>query len=496
MIIVNERQSPRFDPFLTTADATAPIAGRPGLARAGIANPDASEEYYAFASFRLYPRRRSLLRNDELVEIGGRAFDLLHLLASRAGSVISSAELMSVVWANLAVEEGNLRVQMGSLRKILSQCEAAQRAIETIPLRGYCFVLSVKHHPQGTRTEDFGSHRDNKLPTLLNLVIGRDEAIETITSALEERQLVTITGPGGVGKTTVAIATANHFAGSFRGTIGFVDLSSASDTGGVASMIAKALGLEVECGTVEDLCDHLSVHRSLLILDTCEHIVEPVATLAEELLARCKDLTLLVTSREALRAEGEWIYRLPSLTVAAEGEQIDERNFSKYSAMAMFIDRVGFATRFEPRRDDFPVIAEICRRLDGIPLALEFAAARVADVGLRKIAANLDRRLSILTRGRRTALPRHQTLSAAIEWSYGLLSADEQLMLRHFATIDGSFTAEVAVAVGRVAGCEHSLQALGGLYEKSLLTVDTKGDESTYRLLDTVRVYMAGKLAN
>jgi predicted ATPase/DNA-binding winged helix-turn-helix (wHTH) protein len=454
---------------------------------------EVSEECHAFASFRLYPKRRALLHDGEQVAIGGRAFDMLHLLVLQAGTVVSVSDLMSFVWGNIKVEEANVRVHMGILRKALSRCREAQRAIETVPLRGYCFVLPVQHDMDGIGSERLRPQRQTNVPILLNPVVGRDDAIAVIGAALEERQLLTITGPGGIGKTTVAIATANHHARRFQGAITFVDLSQTSDGEEAAEAIAEALGLDVQRCALEELCEHLRTRASLLILDTCEHIVEAIARLAETLLAHCANLTLLATSREALRANGEWIHRLPSLTSPEQGEEINEENVASFSAITLFIERLRSTMRFEIKKRDLPVIAEICRRLDGIPLALEFAVARVVDLGLRDIAANLDDRFKILTRGRRTALPRHRTLSAAIDWSYSLLSDDEQRMLRNLASISGAFTAEHAIAVGGDAGCERPPEALSGLYEKSLLSVDLKNDAPIYRLLDTVRVYFANE---
>ena len=451
---------------------------------------ETSDECHAFAGFCLYPRRRTLLHGSEHVSIRGRAFDILHLLVLQAGTVVSVSDLMCFVWANIRVEEANLRVQMGILRKALSRYEDARRAIETIPLRGYCFILPVRHYPDGI--EHAGSRRQVDLPSLLNPVVGRETVVETIGAELEKRQLLTITGPGGIGKTTVAIATAHRYAKRFQGSIAFVDLSNASDEELAIRTIAKTLKLDVGRGALAELCEHLRSRETLLILDTCEHIVEPVARLAESMLADCNNLTLLVTSREALRASGEWIHRLPPLTFPEDGEKISKANLSTFSAVTLFIDRVRSTVRFEPQERDLPVIGKICRQLDGIPLALELAAARVVDLGLREIAASLDDHcFAILTRGRRTALPRHRTLSAAFDWSYGLLSEDEQRMLRHLANVSGAFTSEHAIVVGGNAGCERPPEALSGLYEKSLLTVDTRNDASMYRLFDTTRVYLA-----
>jgi predicted ATPase/DNA-binding winged helix-turn-helix (wHTH) protein len=451
-----------------------------------------SEECYEFASFRLYPKQRTLLVGADRVEIGGRALDLLRLLVSRAGEVVSLGDLMRIVWPNITVEEANIRVQMGIIRKVLSQCDGAKRAIDTIPLRGYCFVLPVRHHPNGIELDSPRSQRHFVLPILPNLTVGRDDAVQTVEAVLDKRRLATITGPGGIGKTTVAIATAKRYATNFRGMISFVDLSHVTSGAGAARVIAEALQLAPCHDALDAVCEHLRFREALLILDTCEHIVEPIAMLAEVLLSRCNDLKLLVTSREALRATGEWTHRLPSLTFPADKELIEEKDIANFSAIALFVERVQSSMRFEPHSQDLPIIVEICRRLDGIPLALEFAAARVADLGLRKIAGHLNNCFAILTRGRRTALPRHRTLAAAFDWSYGLLSKEEQFVLSRLATLSGPFTAERAIAGCVDAGCERPSEAFYGLYDKSLLTVEMTNKGPMFRLLDTTRAYVGG----
>jgi predicted ATPase/DNA-binding winged helix-turn-helix (wHTH) protein len=450
-----------------------------------------SDECYEFASFRLFPKRRTLLRGDQRIAIGGRALDLLLLLVTRAGNVVSIDDLMRLVWPNVTVEEANVRVQMALLRKVLSQCDEANLAIDTVPNRGYCFVLSVRHHSNRIEPDSSRLQRHPALPILPNPTVGRDDAIQIVAAALVQHRLVTITGPGGIGKTTVAVATAKRYAEKCQGLIRFIDLSHVVDGVGAAQAISDALHLAPGYDPFEALCEHLGNEEALLILDTCEHIVEPVAILAEEMLSRCPDLKLLVTSREALRATGEWTHRLPSLTFPAAGEDIAHRDIARFSAIALFIDRVQSSMRFEAQRRDLPMIAEICRKLDGIPLALEFAAARVAELGLREIAVRLDDCFAILTRGRRTALPRHRTLAAAFDWSYGLLSEDEQRMLAHLAALRGSFTAERAIA-GCRDGCRRPSEAFYGLFDKSFLGIEMAGEGPMFCLLETTRAYARG----
>jgi predicted ATPase/DNA-binding winged helix-turn-helix (wHTH) protein len=466
-----------IEPFVV--DGTASLAARA-----------VSEECYEFAGFRLLPKRRTLLRGTERVAIGGRALDLLSLLVSRAGNVVSFDDLMRLVWPNVTVEEANVRVQMNILRKVLSQWDEANRAINTVPNRGYCFVLPVRYHPDGGVPVGCKVQRHPVLPILANPTVGRDDSIQTIENALDQNRLVTIAGPGGIGKTTVAIATAKRYAEKFQGVIRFVDLSDVADGAGAARVISEALHLAPEGDAFESLCEHLRVGDALLILDTCEHIVGPIAMLAEMLLSRCCNLKLLVTSREVLRATGEWIHSLPSLTFPAEGEEIG-KDLAKFSAVTLFVDRVRSSMRFEPCRRDLPIIAEICRRLDGIPLALEFAAARVAELGLREIAARLDDCFTILTRGRRTALPRHRTLAAAFDWSYGLLSDEEQRMLVRLAALRGPFTAERAIKGCLDQACRSPAEVFYSLLDKSFLAVETTSEAPMFRLLETTRAYAA-----
>jgi predicted ATPase len=327
-------------------------------------------------------------------------------------------------------------------------------------------------------------------------MVGREDAIQAIHSALNERRLVSITGPGGIGKTTVAIATAKRYAATFVAVINFVDLSEVTDQAEAVQMIAEALHLLPSRISLEGLCDHFRCRKSLLILDTCEHIVEQIAFLAETLLRRCPDLKLLVTSQEALRATGEWTCRLRSLTFPAEGMPIEARDITRYSAISLFLDRMQSSTCSEPDGTELSIIAEICRRLDGIPLALEFAAGRVADLGLRNIAAHLNDCFAILTRGRRTALPRHRTLIAAFDWSYSLLSDDEKSMLSYLAAFGGSFTAAQAVSNCLDSKCKRPSEAFYSLYDKSLLTSELTSNGPTFRLLDTTRTYVLDKIGS
>jgi predicted ATPase len=246
------------------------------------------------------------------------------------------------------------------------------------------------------------------------------------------------------------------------------------------------------------LVAHLRGKLMLIVLDTCEHVVDAAAVLAETLLEELPGIHILATSREALWAKGEWVHRLPSLSLPPVTEGLTAVEALAFPSVELFVQQAtANLDQFELNDDNAPVVAGICRRLDGIPLAIELAAARVDELGLREMAVRLHDRFSVLTRGRRTALPRHQTLSATLSWSYDLLQPDEQAMLRRLAVFRGPFTADAAtkVAESKTGGRREAMETLSNLFVKSLLTADIDGEFVLYRMLDTTRAFAAEKLA-
>ena len=456
-----------------------------------------SRAAYAFGTFRLVPQERKLLLANEPVHLGSRAFAILVALVERAGTIVSADELMRLVWPGVTVEEANLRVQLGSLRKALARGDGGRGAIETVPLRGYCFVIPV-FQTAGPAYSASGEAEHN-LPTSLTQTVGRTGVIELLVQSLASHRLVTILGPGGIGKTTVALAVARQSLPQFTDGARFVDFSALSEPRLVASALASALGISVLSeDPLTGLIAHLRGKPLLIVLDTCEHVVEAAATLAETLLAQLPAIRILATSREALRAKGEWVHRLPSLPLPPAVEGLTAAAAIGFASVELFVQQAtANVDQFELNDGDAPIVAGICRRLDGIPLAIEFAAARVDELGLREIAARLNDRFAVLTRGRRTALPRHQTLSATLSWSYDLLQPNEQVMLRQLAVFRGPFTADAVVAVSEAeAGRRRgAMDTLSNLFVKSLLTAAIDGEIVLYRMLDTTRAFAAGKLA-
>ena len=456
-----------------------------------------TDRSYRFGDYCLIPRQRALLAGNEPVHIGSRAFGLLLTLVEQAGTVVSSQELMRKAWPGVVVEEANLRVQIGMLRKLLHEGDDKARMIETVPLQGYCFVMPVQVLGGDVPAQPARGMSKNNLPVALVRMVGRDQTVDLIVSALATQRLVTIAGPGGMGKTTVALEVAHKCLHQFADGVIFVDFSPVSDQGLVVSTVASRLGIGVLSDSpLDGLLAHLSGKRALLVFDTCEHLVEAVACLAEALLAQLPQVSILATSRETLRSAGEWVHRLQPLEVPAMGTQLRAAEALTCSAVSLLVQRVAASVDgFELRDSDTAVVSSICRQLDGIPLAIELAAARVEEMGLREVAARLDDRFAVLNRGRRTALPRHQTLSATLEWSFDLLSEQERRVLRNLSVFLGAFTADAARTVA-MSGMDarQAATAFSGLHLKSLMTANIGRDVVRYRLLDTTRLFAAEKL--
>ncbi|WP_394840528.1 helix-turn-helix transcriptional regulator [Pendulispora brunnea] len=457
---------------------------------------DANAAGYAFGAFRFAPESRTLLLFDEPVRLGARGLDLLRILVERAGTVVATDELLTLVWPDVVVDETNLRVQVAALRRVLARGEQGVRSIETV-LRGYRFTLPVSPWVDESGETSSNEHTLHNLPALLATVVGRADTIALLADSLAQQRLVTITGPGGVGKTTVAIALARQHLRLFSDGIRFVDFSSLSDPRLVAAELASALGIGgLSNEPLPGLLSHLRKKHMLLVLDTCEHVVDAVADLVESLLSRLPTLRILATSREALRATGEWAHRLPSLPHPTHTDGLSAAAALAYPAVDLFVQRArAIFDRFELHDADAAIVGDICQQLDGMPLAIEFAAARVGELGLREISARLGDRFDVLTRGRRKALPRHQTLAATLNWSYDLLAPEEQVMLRRLSVFRGPFTADAAVAVADSAWPRSAtVTYLSNLFAKSLVTVDIGGETPLYRLLDTTRVFASEKL--
>lgn len=456
-----------------------------------------SDERLSFGPFELSPSRRQLLRNDQPVALGSRALDILILLTERAGDLVSHREITERVWPDTFVEEANRRVHINLLRKALGDSGREANFIASVPGRGYRFVAPVARSAQPVPPP---RPESPTLPAMLGRVIGREDTVRTVIGRLQERRLVTIVGTGGIGKTTAAIAITRTIADRYERAPAFIDFVPLRDGERVAVTLAAVLNVTVRAdGIIPDLIRFLHDKRLLLVFDNCEHVIEEAAALAEAILKAAPGIHILATSREPLRADGEWVHRLAPLGLpdATEADLTAARAL-EFSAVELFVERaMAGPDGFGLSDADAAEVARLCRSLDGIPLAIELAAARVAAFGIREVARSLDRPLDLLRGGgRRTAQARHRTLAAVLDWSHTLLSPAEQTILRRLSIFPASFEFEAAAAVvfDDASSPWTTSERLGDLAAKSMLAVQHGRQGVVYRLLETTRAYATHKL--
>ncbi|MCC6198255.1 MAG: helix-turn-helix transcriptional regulator [Burkholderiales bacterium] len=431
---------------------------------------------YRFGRFQMDPAQRRLLVDGRAVALGQRAFDLLLTLVERRDRLVPKRELFDVVWPGLVVEENNLQVQVSALRKLIGN-----QAIETVPGRGYRFRAAL----EGAATAPAPA-ATRPAPSDL---FGRVEDLAALCALLETHRLVTVVGAGGIGKSRLALAAAHTLSGRSP-EVRIVEFAGLSEPTLVGKAIAQALDVKASDAS---LGTALAARRALVILDNCEHLLNAIAPLVEVILQAAPDVTLLATSQEPLRLPQEQRYRLMPLAVPT-GSESDARAFG---AVALFAARVRASDpRFALGDENLALAIDICRQLDGLPLAIELAAARAATLGLRAVRDKLDARFKLLTGGSRATLRRHQTLRAALEWSHHLLGADERTVFRRLGAFAGGFTVELAQAVAADAALDEwqVLDTLSSLVDKSLVSMDP-GDPPRYRLLESARAFALEQLA-
>jgi predicted ATPase/DNA-binding winged helix-turn-helix (wHTH) protein len=460
----------------------------------------AGGEIIEFGRFRLQRRNRTLLADGQKLDLGARAVEVLLALIDAGGKVVTKDELLDRVWSGFIVEENNLHVQISMLRRALG---ADADLVGTMPRHGYRFTghvmattraASAMHVAPGPAVSSASN-----LPIPLGELIGREADLPQVVELQTSHRLLTLTGPGGIGKTSLALAAARRLVDHYPDGVRLADLATLADPGLILPAIAAALDLSQLPSPLlpEHVVRSLGSRRLLLVLDNCEHLIEPVAHIAEALLHGAPHLRILATSREPLRARGECVYPVPALAVPGD-EVTDTETQLGHSAVRLFVARARVADARQPSLDaSAEIITGICRRLDGIPLAIELAAARAAALGVRGVADGLDDRFRLLAGGLRTALPRHQTLRATLDWSYGLLSENERTGLRRLAIFPGGFELEAARAIMTTTDGEGPdvPDSLADLILKSLVTRDGTDAGIRYRLLDTTRSYALEKLA-
>ncbi|RUL78855.1 ATP-binding protein [Dyella choica] len=458
-----------------------------------------------FGPFCLVPRKRLLLRDGAPVDIGGRALDLLIALVQRPGRVISKRELLKRVWPDIIVEEGSLRFHMAGLRKILGDGENGDRYVSTQVGVGYAFVAPTEALPveEGAGGWTPMAAMVPKRPSgacslpLRTKLIGRDADARLLVACLSEPKLFTIVGTGGVGKTSLAIDVGHRIAGAGETTVRFVDLAQVEDAALVPYALAGALGIAVQTDDpMFVLLAHIAGQALLLIIDNCEHLIDAVSGIVEQIREHAPRVCVLATSREPLRALGEHVHWLGSLDFPRELDGLSAQQLLQYPAIELFIRRAtagNASLKLEER--EVSLVADMCQRLEGIALPIELAALRVAAHGVAATHALLGEGLSLGWSGRRTALPRQQTLRATLDWSYGLLSTTERLSFDRLSAFVGPFSLDAAAHVVADAKLDPltAIVTLDGLVAKGLVSLD-QAEPGAYRLLEMTRAYSKEKL--
>ena len=464
---------------------------------------------YASGECEIDLARRELRVLGSPVPIGGRAFEIIEVLARSAGELVTKDELMNSIWPGAIVMENTLAVHAAALRKALGPYRSW---LKTEARRGYRLLgdWTVRRHdaarpPVGLqRMRIDGEFPTSNFPAAVTRLIGRSAAVAKLRDLMSAYRVVTLTGPGGIGKTSLALKAARGVLREYADGGWLVELASLSDPTLVPATVAGVLGLTLGAGTMseEALARAVGDDNILLLFDNCEHVIDAVASLTEAFIRRCPHITIVATSREILRVDGEYVYRVAPLEVPTV-EEVEPEQVQSRSAVELFVARAkALDSEFSPRAESLPEIAAICRHLDGIPLAIEFAAARAAALGLQQVTVGLRDRFELLKAGRRTALPRQQTLRATLDWSYELLPESEKRLLRCLSVFPAGFTvaAAVAVMIDAERGAPAVMDGVANLVAKSLVSLDSptevdRPDAVTrWYLLETTRAYALEKL--
>jgi predicted ATPase/DNA-binding winged helix-turn-helix (wHTH) protein/tetratricopeptide (TPR) repeat protein len=468
----------------------------------------AAADWIAFGPHVLFPTERILKRDGQVLHIGDKTLDLLMALLSAQGEVISKSDLADRVWQRSCVEDATIRVAIGSLRKVLGQTPEGGDYVINVVGRGYSFTSAVPLERWPARSTEVGMkiHQPvgvgsalGRLPPLLNPVFGRRRDIEVINNLLATRRFITVVGSGGIGKTTVAVSCASLRAEGNDGVY-FVDLAPIRDPALVPARIAMALGaVQAAADPLAFIAERLASSRMLLLLDNGEHVAGATASVIEDILGFAPHVSVIVTSREPLGADGETVYRLNPLSVPKDSYGLTAEQALTYDAIELFVDRVQAGSPDFVLTDALaPAAADICRKLDGVALAIRLAAGRVPAFGINGIATLLEDKFRLLAQNQRAALPRHQTLEATFDWSFDLLTPTEQALLTRVAIFSHAFslTAVQQVAAGKGDSLEVAFATIGDLVAKSLVVFIEDEDGARYRLLETVRGFALARLGD
>jgi predicted ATPase/DNA-binding winged helix-turn-helix (wHTH) protein len=464
-----------------------------------------------FPPFRLDTVNQCLWRGDGVAEerilLAPKTFDVLRYLVEHPGRLVTHTELLDALWPKTYVQPEVLKSHISEIRAVLGDDARKPLFIETMSRRGYRFIAPVTEGASamdaaaagemGATATAAGPSRMTNLPETVSELIGREAELQAVTALVTEHRLVSLVGAGGIGKTRLGLEVARHLLPRFPDGVFVAELGPLSSPELVPATVASALGLTHVASTVshEGIAGAVGTKKLLLVIDNCEHVIEAAARMTEALVRAGPGISLLATSREPLRASGEYVYRVPPLDVPA-GDNQDMQDVFGYGAIRLFVSRAHAAEpRYIAEGRVAAATAAICRRLDGIPLAIELAATRIVGFGVDGVAARLDDRFRLLTGGSRT-LPRHQTMRATLDWSYELLSESERVVLRRLGVFVGAFTLDAvsAVAASVEIPASEVADSVANLVGKSLLSADVGGAIVHYRLLETTRAYAREKL--
>ncbi|MGO7180658.1 winged helix-turn-helix domain-containing protein [Rhizobium brockwellii] len=449
-----------------------------------------------FGPFRLHLKQRVLRVGEQEVRLGGRPMEILLALARNKGEVVTKKELFAAAWPGIAIEDGNLKVTVAFLRRSLRKYAPSGNYIRTFSSRGYWLAEELEQHaPEG---EPQISAAPPAFPNP-RTIVGRAEDIAEVRRIVAVNRLATIVGAGGIGKTTVALAVADLASQQDGVPIVFLDLSRIAGEEFVIPTLAAMLG--VSSGSqdrLDAICSLLATRAVFLVLDTCEHVSNAVALLCEVVLSRTANVRILATSRQVLRVRNEKVLWLSPLAVPPAGHRMNAKQILEYSAPRLLVQRATQMGDYSFEDKDSEVVAEICRRLDGLPLAIELIASLLPGSPAVDILAELDDRFGGLTRGGEDGPPRQRTLLATLEWSYALLSGAEAAVLRASSIFAGPFEVGALLSVVSHEDLDPTsvFDAFAGLRSKSMLYVEQISDELHYRLLDSTRAFAASLLAD
>ncbi len=447
-----------------------------------------------FGPFKWTPAERSLLLSGKLVRMSGISTKILGLLLEQPGTLVSTKRILRVAWPGVAAQKATLRGYVSALRKVLRAGLPEIECVQNVNGQGYRFATPVIAEAPFAFN---GRGVPDNLPSAPARLVGRAHFVAALAARVENHRLITLVGAAGIGKTSVAVATANQLRSIFRDGICFVDFGSVSQPVKIASAVACALGLQsISTRPFDQILRFVRDRHLLVVLDNCEHVIDAAAELVEALLEGAPYLRILATSRESLRAQGEWVSRLLSLELPPKTPNLTCAAAQRFSAIQLFVDSaVQVLPEFKLRVRDAPAVAEICRRLDGLPLAIQLAASQLERMEIPVLAAALEGSLDILSSDRPAAIPRHTTLRDTLNWTYRLLPDFEQLALNELGVFAGRFDALSALdLLGESQQRAAVMGLLGDLASRSLLTVGECCGHVTYQLLATTRAYVVEKL--